>query len=98
MKEIKVDNFILCLHARVVEVFATDSDYQTRTHVDQFAAEFKPDGDGAKVKIGMARPGETEIFVGAGGTRLKLDAGEWAQFQEFFAAVKAERARGAQPQ
>jgi hypothetical protein len=87
--EIKVDDFIVCLDGRVVEIFHTQSSWKDRIHVDLFAAEAKPDGDGAKVRLGMMLPGKHELFVGAGGTRMKLDAAEWALFQEFVGTVKA---------
>ena len=90
--ELRTDELILCLDGRVVEIFATRSDFTQRIHVDLFGAEVKPDGDGAKVRIGMIPPGKDELHVGAKRTRLTLDAAGWAEFQRFFAAVKAARA------
>ncbi|MFL5845069.1 MAG: hypothetical protein ACJ762_10280 [Solirubrobacteraceae bacterium] len=91
--EMRTDDLILCLEGRVVEVFGRQSDYNERIHVEMFAAESKPHGDGgAKVRLGRMRPGDTELFVGAGRIPMKLDASQWAEFQRFFEAVKAARA------
>jgi hypothetical protein len=89
--EMRTDDLILCLEGRVVEVFGTQSDYNERIHVDLFGAESKPHGDGAKVRIGHVRPGETELFVGAGRVSMKLDQQQWIDFQAFVEAVKAAR-------
>jgi hypothetical protein len=89
--EMRTEDLLLCLNGRVVEVFGTKSDYNRRIHVDLCGAESKPHGDGAKVRLGHVKPGETELFVGAGGISMKLDAQEWIDFQAFFQAIKAAR-------
>jgi hypothetical protein len=89
--ELFTDELIICLDGRVVEVFGRKSDYNERIHVAMFGAESKPEGDGAKVRIGRVRPGETELFTGAGRVSMKLDAQQWIDFQAFFAAVKEAR-------
>jgi hypothetical protein len=86
--ELRVEDFIVVLEGRVVEFFHLQSDYSERIHVAQFAAEAKPHGDGAKVRVGKRLPGEEELFLGAGRITMTLDAAEWADFQRLVAAVK----------
>jgi len=91
-KEMRVDNLILRLDDRVVEVFATDSTFNTRIHVDAFGVMAKgPDRNGeVKVRFGVLWEGK-DMFLG-GHNGMTLDAQDWIRFQAFHADVKAVRA------
>jgi hypothetical protein len=89
-----VDHLFLRLDGRVFEVLSDQSGYAQRVHVDAlgFAAKGPDRHGGYTVMIGLLREGE--IHRGAGVTKLDLDAGQFARFEELVAAAKAARDAG----
>ena len=96
--EMRTEKLLLRLNDRVLEVFALDSDYNFRLHVDAvgFAVKDEPDKHG-KVRVVVGRMHGGEISMGSGRLKLDLDSVEWARFQTFVAAVKRVQAAGPEP-
>jgi hypothetical protein len=92
--EMRVDNLILRLQGRVVEVFATDSDYSHRLHVDTVAFESAPPGRDGEVKVRMGRLENGGLSRGSTRTKLSMDADQFERFRAFVEAVKAAQASG----
>jgi hypothetical protein len=93
----RVDNLILRLDGRAFEIFATDSDFQQRLHVDTVAFEARePDRHGkVKVRIGLLHDGG--LHLGAPRHGLTLDAAQFTRFKALVAAVKQAAAEGPEP-
>jgi hypothetical protein len=93
--EVRIAELILCLDGRAVEVFATNSSFTYRRHVDLFGVMAKdPDRDGkVKIKLGHMVDGN---FLNDG-AQANLSPEEWQRFEAFYDLVKQARAAGPDP-
>ncbi len=85
--QFRTDDITLILDGRVVEFFLTSGSEGERFHVDHFAVDARPDGDGLKIRFG-ARLSNDSIVRGGKAT---VPQGQLAEFQAFIAAAMAIR-------
>jgi hypothetical protein len=94
-RELRVDRFILRLQGRVFEIFAIDSDYNHRLHVDTVMFQAAEGRNGkTKVRIGRA---DGDRFGGGTRTEISMEADEFRRFEGLVEAVKAAQAAGPEP-
>ena len=92
--EMRSEGFIYRLDGRTFDVFATDSDWTFRTHVDLFGVMAKDlDDGGAKIRVGYMIDGQLR----SAGASARLTAEEWTRFQALYELVKAARVAGPEP-
>jgi hypothetical protein len=93
--EMRVDNLIFRLQGRVFEVFATDSDYNHRLHVDTVMFQAGEGRNGkTKVRIGRA---DGDDFGGGARTAVSMEPEDFRRFEALVQAVKAMQAAGPEP-
>ena len=88
--EFALDNEIMVLDGRVLEIFHSGTEESLRYHVSYLRISATPSGDGFKVRLGRAS-GEDDIV---GGRRWKMTGEQFAGFRTFIADAIAARDNG----
>ena len=88
--EFALDNEIMVLDGRVLEIFHSGTEESLRLHVAHLRISATPNGAGFKVRLGRAY-GEDDIM---GGRRWKMTAEQFAGFRAFIADAITARDRG----
>jgi hypothetical protein len=91
--EFALEDQIMVLDGRVLEIFHRDTEVSERYHVAYLRIIATPNGDGFKVRLGRAYR-ENDIM---GGRRWKMTAEQFARFSTFVAEVTAARDNGPTP-
>ena len=79
--EFAIDEQIMVLDGRVLEIFHSGTEESLRYHVAHLRINATPHGDGFKVRLGRAY-GADDI---TGGRRWKMTAAQFAGFRAFIA-------------
>jgi hypothetical protein len=84
--EFALDDYILVLDGRVLEVFYRAASESRRYHVTFLGVDMKPHGNEFKVHFGARH--RNDII---NGSRLKMNQEQFARFDEFIALAIAAR-------
>jgi hypothetical protein len=88
--EFALENEILVLDGRVLEIFHSGAEESVRYHVSYLRINATPHGEGFKVRLGRAY-GKDDIM---GGRRWKMTSEQFAGFRTFIADAIAARDDG----